>query len=674
MKHKFLLIGILLIGLLLSGSQLMAQSATPTPANKQIAAPPSDFAQIQLPEAAHNGVSSHAAMLPVTLSRQANGSYAWKSQMRLDGRDIASMLLLAPGGDSWDVALQNANGRSFSLTAADAPGRAQLASVGMGNAQVNGRYFQLATPVSGQMAIKISAPATTQQLEGFMVVASETPYQLYTHLSSYDLLAGNQVGLVTRLYDATEAGETAVPAPLSGVISSASMTVTLPDGTAQTVPMFDNGAANDGAANDGVYGGLLTAAAVGEYTAQVTVEGVSPDGVPFVRTSEHIFPVLERTLELANNRVRSRQFGNRILLTMWGRALNGPVGDVIASAEVWGMDSNGDMVPVAWISGQVDPVQRLSFVQIPLYLDTGWVDMAGAQGPYELRNVRIQDVETAVPLAQVSSMSATITYKAAPFVPGQAVQVTPTEEMLMGPRPVQTSRPQPPGGGNDSMAINYNDNRVLMLVHGYCSNLVWPTNHFSDYTVFNDTNQNRSHNQFAQLIGSYGSQFDSFGIVAHSQGGAASLHLYTYYWSGLDYSSGNRLIQSVGTPYQGTSLAGNLAVLGSVFGVGCGTNWDLTYDGASLWLANIPSWARSRVYYYTTSFTDKWWRYDYCQIVSDVFLSDPDDGTTEKWAGQLSGANNMGHKTGQCHTTGMRDMPQYQDSNRNSIMNSNANR
>ena len=38
------------------------------------------------------------------------------------------------------------------------------------------------------------------------------------------------------------------------------------------------------------------------------------------------------------------------------------------------------------------------------------------------------------------------------------------------------------------------------------------------------------------------------------QGGAASLHLYTYYWSGFDYATGNRLIQSVGTPYQGTAL------------------------------------------------------------------------------------------------------------------------
>ncbi|MCB1034776.1 MAG: conditioned medium factor, partial [Acidobacteria bacterium] len=161
-------------------------------------------------------------------------------------------------------------------------------------------------------------------------------------------------------------------------------------------------------------------------------------------------------------------------------------------------------------------------------------------------------------------------------------------------------------------------------------------------------------------------------IVAHSQGGAASLHLYTYYWSGLDNASGPRLIQSVGTPYQGTSLAGNLAILGQIFGAGCGTNYDLTYDGASAWLSNIPTWARNQVWYHTTSFTDRWWAYDYCNLATDLFLSDPEDGVVEKSKGQLSSGHNLGHKTGWCHTDGMRDPSQVRDSSRNSNMNANA--
>ena len=212
----------------------------------------------------------------------------------------------------------------------------------------------------------------------------------------------------------------------------------------------------------------------------------------------------------------------------------------------------------------------------------------------------------------------------------------------------------------------------LLLVHGYCSDKAWSTSNFTNSAEFQDYDQNRSHDDFARRIISFGSPYNSYGIVAHSQGGAAALHMYSRYWTGLDNATGGQLIQSVGTPYQGTALAGNLAALGDVFGIGCGVNTDLTYSGAANWLSTIPSWARSRVDYYTTSFTDKWWRYDYCHLATDLLLDDPEDGTTEKWAGQLSGGVNKGHKTGWCHTNGMRDTAQFKDSSRNSSMNSRA--
>ena len=61
-----------------------------------------------------------------------------------------------------------------------------------------------------------------------------------------------------------------------------------------------------------------------------------------------------------------------------------------------------------------------------------------------------------------------------------------------------------------------------------------------------------------------------------------------------------RIIQSVGTPYQGTPLAGILAAIGYVFGTGCGRNDNLTYDGAEQWLRGIPMEKRAEVYFYTT--------------------------------------------------------------------------
>lgn len=213
---------------------------------------------------------------------------------------------------------------------------------------------------------------------------------------------------------------------------------------------------------------------------------------------------------------------------------------------------------------------------------------------------------------------------------------------------------------------------VVMLVHGYCSTGVWPVEDFTDYAVFEDFNQNRSHDEFANLLLDFGAQFPSYGIIAHSQGGDAALHLKTYYWSGLDLATGPRLLQSLGTPYQGTSLAGRLAAIGKRLGIGCGPNFDLTYTGSALWLAGIPDTSRAEVYYYSTSFEDLWWRFDYCDILTDRFLRDPDDGVTEMWSNQLPGGNNMGHETGWCHSADMRDPPQYLDHARNVEMNAQA--
>jgi hypothetical protein len=175
----------------------------------------------------------------------------------------------------------------------------------------------------------------------------------------------------------------------------------------------------------------------------------------------------------------------------------------------------------------------------------------------------------------------------------------------------------------------------------------------------------------ALLLAETGSKYPSFSTVAHSQGGMASLHLNAFYWSSLDAhdKSGLRRIQSVGTPYQGTNLAGNLANLGQVFGLGCGPNTDLTRDGAVNWLSKIPMDARKDIWYYTTQYEDSWWLSAACVTGANFVLATPNDGTTAKKYGQLEGANNGGHKKGWCHTNGMSYGAQCTDPDRNAEMN-----
>ncbi|NJN53365.1 MAG: conditioned medium factor [Anaerolineae bacterium] len=652
MKHKFLLIGLLLVGLVMVASSLSAAPNSSPPAAKQVAAPPAEMAQQQLPDPATNGIRSHAALIPIELSLTEKGAWQWQNSVPVDASEQLSLMLLAPDSTGWQLAVQSPGSSLLALDETTPGVSHQTSSLGIGNSQFPGDVYNFAAPAAGLWTVQVTAAAAPEKsgVNGYLVISSDSPYRLYSHLTTYNLLVGQEIGLTTRL--TTESGTEAQP----GSISSATMRLKLADGRTQLLPLFDDGLHQDGAANDGTWGATFIADTPGNATAQITATGTAPDGRAFIRTSEHVFPILTRTLTLADRPVRSRDLGDgRIQLNIPADLLAASPTQLLASTEVWGHDAAGTAVPIVWLSGMVSPQQNGSRLTLPLTLDSRWIELAGAHAPFELRQIRVQDVDTAVPLSQKESLPLNLNYTS-----GKQTVPQITDDMLMGTAPATPLAPDSAG--------------VLMLIHGYCSGGVWPTADFSQYAVFADFNQNRSHNQFAQLIDSYGDNFSSFGAVAHSQGGAASLHLYTYYWSGLDYSSGNRLIQSVGTPYQGTALAGMIAVLGEIFGVGCGTNFDLTYDGASLWLSGIPSWARSRVYYHTTAFKDVWWRYDYCHLASDLFLSDPDDGTTERWAGQLSGANNLGHKSGWCHTNGMRDPAQYNDHTRNANMNANANR
>lgn len=669
-KRRLALLMALLVALFLLTGGLAAPSAAEEPAQvftKQVAGPGSEVldGRSQLPNPGEMGVRSRTAMIPVTFSKAADGSWQWQDFLLVDSRSEMSVMVLSPDAANWEMVVNSPAGQSLRLgQGIEQAGVVQrTGQIGLEQQSFAGDIYTFARPARGEWQVTVRtavSPSTPNGPSGYLLVSNESPYQIYAHLGSYNLWTGSPVGLVAYAYDATVDSGATAPVAATNIIRRAQLRLIAPDGREQRLMMFDDGRHGDGAANDGVFGALVTPRVAGQYTAQVTMRGQTPDGAPVLRTTEHIFPVVDQTITLNADAVTASADGlNRLSMNL-SATTTAEIDQVQLYAELWGTDANGQMIPVTWVGGLVTPTAD----GVPVSVDGRWLSLANATAPFELRNVRLQDGQTHIPLTSLDSVAVTIPETVSRGVAETAVTEI-TEEMLMGERPTAVAANQPapnaPGG-------------VLMLVHGYCSGGVWPTNQFTNYAVFQDYNQNRSHDQFANLIGSFGSQYPSFGIVAHSQGGAASLHLYTYYWSGLDYSTGSRLIQSVGTPYQGTALAGNLALLGQLFGAGCGTNWDLSYDGAALWLSGIPSWARSRVYYHTTSFKDVWWRYDYCNIATDLFLSDPDDGVVEKWSGQLSGANNLGHKTGWCHTSGMRDPAQTQDSSRNANMNTYANR
>ena len=262
-----------------------------------------------------------------------------------------------------------------------------------------------------------------------------------------------------------------------------------------------------------------------------------------------------------------------------------------------------------------------------------------------------------------------------------AEELSINDEMRQGRRPSEYSQPRSSYGSSRHLGSGIHKK---ILVHGYCSSSSpFTFDHFSDAIEFKDPHDdgipNWSIDTFARKIDEFADENDieGCGIIAHSQGGLAALHLYRSYWSCLDYGNkgGSRMIQTVGSPWRGSPLMIFLSELAAVFGLGCGYQVDLSESGADNWLSGIPSWARQKVHYYTTSFKDNWWSYDYCSFLSDLILDDPDDGGIEKGRSTLAFGNNKGHTEGQCHTDEMvssDNSAQCRDRSRNSYMDSYA--
>ncbi|MCC8539680.1 choice-of-anchor X domain-containing protein [Xanthomonas axonopodis pv. poinsettiicola] len=620
---------------------------------KQLAGPPEEFAQMRAPDPAESAILSKSALLPVELT-PAGKAARWQGTLPVENGKLCFMVLA--GDQAWDAAVAAPRVAGVRATAAPQV-QAQRTVLGTADNGTAGMRYAVDAAQNGNWSLTLqSASPLTQR--GYVLMEGDARTQLASYPRDRQHLVDKSLTLNAMLSGSDARGATLL-ASQAGQINTASLRVIDPQGAVRVLPMADDGAHNDGAAGDGVYGGSFQPGREGTWIAQVIVRGRDQAGQPFVRTSEHVMPVLDTSLRLMGNALSARAAdGTRLTLALPVAARGKAPSHYRVFGQVWGTDAKGRDVPVAWIGGMLAPQQG----QLPLSLDERWIARAGARAPFSLRGLRIEDPDYYIPLAQADSLPLQVPALRRASIARATGAID--ESMRMGPRPstLAAAMAQPQAAGSQ-----------LVLVHGYCSNGVWPQAQFTNASTFLDAKQNRSNDQFAQRIAQFASQWSSFSTVAHSQGGMAALHLYTYYWSGLDNASGGRVMQSVGTPYQGTNLSGILAAVGSWFGVGCGSNTDLTYDGAKAWLAGIPADARAKVNYYTTSFAKtNWYTNDYCNAASDLVLNDPEDGTVEQANAQLPGGVNRGHTTGQCHTTGMRDPAQYLDANRNAVMNSNA--
>ncbi|KAL6063394.1 Conditioned medium factor [Balamuthia mandrillaris] len=705
---------------------------------KQLAGPPQEFKHYHAPSPASAALRSSSSFIPVKLLIQEEDLWRWNGSYPVDS-DVEFTLSVFCDEDlrpNLSLFVRPPKQRGYTLLddAVFARGDTKLSRsqhlFGMDSASMNVTTYTFPEPQVGLWDIKLESRVQPKLRANevipdiYLLFGNKSPFKVMVQLNTYNLRRNQQVGLLAKLYDETlpsslvAANGSALidsdnPLPLVNAVTEADMEVRLPDGTRVTMRMHDDGIHSDLLRNDGVYGATLDAFEDGEYVAETYIKGFYK-GREFLRTTTHVFNVVPPWIHLGESATAERHPARNVIqFHLAVERLEEEVlpprhtGLVKTYAEVWGMDkANQNAVPIAWVQTMADVVtdETTGGQSLTLELNTAWLQRAKAFPPFTLRNIQLQDPLENILLAGRDEMSVQFSdQKHLYSLLKLDYSVTPpiTHEMTKGPHPHALRALAATRKNKATASSTGPSSRVeggkLLLVHGYCSSAnPWPLEDFTDYAIFEDYGKSISIDEFARKIADLGDNYPSFSTLAHSQGGMASLHLFTYYWSTMDlipvdddddddensvasyYSDpyevddNKRILQSTGSPYRGTSLAGTLADLGAVFGLGCGSNYDLTTDGAGNWLSKIPLEARRQVFYYTSQYTEDWWFFSDCVTASNLILHTPNDGTTELKYAKLEGGQDQGHKEGWCHTTNMKDPPQTLDHDRNKINNQKA--
>lgn len=650
MRSATLLAALALLAVTTTASHSFAAQSEAACVPRQVAAPASDILAgiVRLPSPRQSAAVSRGSLAKLDFAA-TGGSMESLHELLVERDGALEFALLASGSSAWRVALRMQDG-TWRDVDADFGCERDIASAGD---ELPGRFVdrrRLRGLAAGRWLLRIAAEPRAAETDAWIAHASGGSARLSAWMDGWRLVAGETPPLLARFDGARALG---MRAQLAG------------DGWSRRVELVDDGLHGDGAAGDGVHGAWLPQEALGRVQARVEAEGVDERGAQLVRSAQLAFTV-EAPLCTVSNRVDSRVQPSGALRLGIEARFDAPARRVLAAAEVWGRDAQGAAVPVCWLARMLEPEPRgrdasvrgaTGLHLLPLELDLRWLDCAAARGPLELRAVRVQDPDSFVVLAQAESLA--IDARVPDSTGRQRRAIVP--ELLQGAQFAASSGT--PAGAHAPAAPQLL-RPGLVLSHGYCSTGgIWPDADFAQPKLaFLDLNANRSHDQFAQRVAqaAQAAGLTSFGIVGHSQGGAAALHLRTYYASPLDRSSGPRRIQAVATPWAGTPLA-------SLGFFACGTNDNMTTSGAAAWLAGIPSWARAEVHCWTTADNGS-----SCNFFTSLLLADPEDGTVERARGELAGGVLMGHAPGWCHTTGMSWPACYQDHARNAQMDAQA--
>jgi len=636
-------------------------------ARKNLAGPPEEFPNFKLPTPEESAIEETSAVLEIRFQDDATNATRslWSAKLPVDSVELFAFSIFSPQAASFHIKLYDPTGTEVDLKSHQTKSGPSSYPIGLGHIPGHGYSFEKPQIGDYKLAIfvpRFKRPTSTFEPDGIVLLFNKSPIRQHSSLTTYDLKLGTEIGVTARL--TVDQQGTISPRALKDVVTKATMEVYDPSGNEETVQMHDDGLHADGAANDGIYGGFIPATKVGLYRAEAMLGGDHADGTHFVRSTQHLIPVVNSAITLTGLANAVKKDEDHLLVQINVQPTNSRKLFRVYT-ELWGTDANGASIPVCWLSGLVNVEVAATGPALSLELDVNWLKRAGAREPLALKNIVIQDVNVHIPLDTADDIPLVAAEGVVPFIES-AVEMTITKKMREGAKPDITF--------NVSAAAPN-----LMLVHGYCANVnPWLSekNDFTNAAYFLEPSKSLTNQEFADLVVAHAEELGMtrFSGIGHSQGGIVLVHILNYYHTGLDETTNGRKVQTVGTPFNGCSGAGTAANLINLFGYGCGENFDLTTDGSKLWLAGITPETKKQISYYTTTYKQGTLFGDACSYATNLVLQWPNDGTTELKHAHLVGATNMGNKEKWCHTTEMNYAPQYQDHTRNQEMNKAAGR
>lgn len=441
---------------------------------------------------------------------------------------------------------------------------------------------------------------------GYVLVWSDSQDSLFTHTVNLHTVVGADIGLSARMFDNTKTPfaeflRTKVKPAVSVLpdkILSARLAAIYPNGHKMVVPMTDDGTGADETANDGDYAGTVKATQAGVYTLQASLTGKSGMGF-FTRTQEHTITVNDPVLTFYGTAVgyvdNSSPEAPRLKLSV---LVDTPdVSEAATSvlkpyAELWGFDASGTQVPVAYAECLARINRFLGIKYLDLEVDLRWLHNANvtlSSGQLTLQNLYVQNADSLVPLAVANDIHVTV-------LSGPISVKSNLTQVIRGPSCRQSEQAldaaleeltttgydgtvtaimregvPPKGRAGAGAYVNKSAaelvNGKVVLVHGFCADknpFEVQAEDWTDAVFYSAAREgnplSRSNNEFAQDVLRFVEKegLGSFSAVGQSQGGMTILHILNYYHTGLDETTTGRKIQSIATPYLGSSALSSL--------------------------------------------------------------------------------------------------------------------